>query len=286
MTATDELTAAEIIRDETRLATAPTEVPTDGSGVYFKVDQDGAVELVDANELLDPYRDAPRRDMHTRQLLDPDAFAGYLAKHGLARSEVYADVRPEALKVTAVIDASSPAASDAPGTPGWAKHEAIYRVVKTAAWRAWEAIDGKLLDQLAMAEHFEDRLPDFTEPTGADMLEVAQSLQVSRTGRFESSQRVKSGETNLVYRDQHDATTQDATKRTIAVPDAFELALQPFEGSPMYRVPCRFRYRLNDGRLKLIVKMDRPEDIIRSAFDDVVKVIAEKTGRTIWLGVA
>lgn len=114
------------------------------------------------------------------------------------------------------------------------------------------------------------------------MLELAQSVKVTIMGRFESSKRVKSGETTLQYVEDHDATA--GRKGQLAIPDSFSLAIPVFEGRDPYRVTCRFRYRIQDGALLLGYVIDRPEDVLRIAVAEVVDEIRDGWDGPLFVG--
>lgn len=152
----------------------------------------------------------------------------------------------------------------------------------TPAWKRWAAYDGRLLGQSDFAEHIEASLPDVRVPSGADLLELAQSFQANTSVRFESSRDLGSGERQLVYREQVEAGAGRAGN--ITIPKQFELGLAPYEGSGLYQVSARLRYRITEGRLHLGYVLDRPEDVLRAAFDDVLRQVQEQTERVALLG--
>lgn len=234
------------------------------------------VQIVDRD--LDAYRDHPRQTKGRFTVRTADSLAAYLSKHELPQSELWADL--ETSRITAVIDAHQGA--DQPA--GWAQHRAVLQLVHTPAWLAWAGINGKLLPQVEFSEFIEQRTIDFVDPAGADVLELAQSFQAARAGRFESSQRLNSGETNLVWKEDVQATA--GKSGNIAIPDVLELALIPYEGGAAYRVRARLRYRLNNGALALGVVLERPEDVLRDAFDEVVSTLVGHTAAPIYAGAA
>lgn len=243
----------------------------------------GRVELIDLDKLEDETRERPRRKAGTVTVQDAPSFVGYVGKHALADTEVWADITTTA--VVAVLNAHGAATTDGDleGLAGHGDHRAILRVRETPAWRAWLAYDGKMLGQVAFAEHVEDRLVDIVEPSGAEMLELAQTFSAKRTVEFDASKRVKSGETTLSYRETE--TEAKAGKRgEVAIPDEFVVALTPFEGGPAFRVKARLRYRITDDGLRLGYKLDRPDDVKRSAFSEIVQEIAGGIDAPVWNG--
>lgn len=262
------------------IATAkPTEL-AEGQDYAFVVPAGGCVETV-RND-LDQYRARPRRKTGTVTVRDAASFNEYLRKHAIEDTEIWAD--PVTYALVGVINAhgESDAAENVEGFAGWGDHRVQLKLAKTRAWTAWEKLDGELVNQVRFAEHLEQRLGDITRPTGADMLELAQTFTAKRDVQFESSRRLADGQTQLRYHEQIDAKA--GSKGDIAIPEAFELGLVPFEGAGAYKVTARFRYRINDGTLLLGYVLDRPEDILRAAFDDIVQAVDKGEDPPVLMG--
>ena len=255
-------------------AAGPHEL-VDGQVYAVTVPAGASVTVIDRD--LDQYRDHPRRATGRFTVRTVASLVAYLEKHSLPETELWAN--QDTVSVQAVINAHQGTDSDA----GWSDHRVTLQLKKTPAWLAWEGISGKLMSQVDFAEFIEQRTVDFTSPAGADVLELAQSFQAAKSGRFESSQRLSSGETTLVY--VEDVTAAAGKKGNIAIPDIIELALIPFEGGDAYKVRARFRYRLDGGRLLLGVVLERPEDVLKDAFDQVVATIDASTQHPIFAGL-
>ncbi len=216
----------------------------------------------------------PDRKAGRYTVFDAAGFVSYVTRHATEYTELYADV--EKLQILAVFDGHGPAAL--PDAAGREQHRATLVLRHTPAWKAWLGIDRKLLSQVEFAEHVEDRLVDVAEPPAADLLEIAQTLISKKSVDFEGSNRLQDGNTVLEYR-EHTATTA-GKKGELAVPDRITLGLIPFRGADMYKVTARLRTRLDGARLFLGVVLDRPEDVIETAFNDIVQVIGEELSPT------
>lgn len=253
---------AQAIIDAATRAAAPSEVEP---GKIYAVALNGGVQTIDLD--LDKYRDAPRRTQGSTSVFDAASFLVVYSKHGNETyGEVWADL--DAFTVQAVFNAG------AAGEPEWRDHRCTLTVRKTKAWLAWEKLNSDIGSQVQFAEHIEDRLIDFTgDPSGAEMLEIAQTFQAHTGVQFESAQRLASGERKLTYREDTAATA--GAKGNITIPERFTLALVPFEGSEPYRVTARLRYRIQAGDLRIGYVLDRPEDVLAAAFNDVIDVIRD-----------
>lgn len=270
-----EFNDTQAIINTAQEATNPA--PLDQEGRFFSVvvPNGGSLAIVDLEESRTALLGEPRRKTGLTKTHDAASFIGHFAKHNTDATEVWADESTQDL--VAVYNANSAL------TAGHGDHRNLLSLRKSPAWQAWGGNDRKFLTQTAFAEHVEERLIDFDSPDGATMLELAQSFKATSKGAFESSKRLSSGETTLIYREEHEASA--GRKGDIAIPDTFTLALQPFDGGPAYRVNVRLRYRITDGQLHLSYVIERPEDILRNAFAEIVaQVQGGLDGRDIWYG--
>lgn len=229
-------------------------------------------------------RPAPDRKRGTARLLDADSFAAYFLKHHEDdQSEIYADPDPARPTIVGVLNGFGRRTdADVDEALGFADHrvELVFR--HTPAWTRWAAMNGKLINQVQFAQHLEDSLPDVVEPEGAQLLELAQSFQAHTKVAFESAHDLGSGQRQLVYREE---TTASAGKKgDITIPREFVIGVAPYEGSPPYRLTARLRYQIREGALSIGYALDRPEDVLRAAFDDVLGRVQAETDRVALLG--
>lgn len=260
---TDHISNAQAVIDAATRAAKPAEL----DGRFFTVvSPDGAVKVVDLDAERDKaeYAHKPRRKTGDYRVHDAESFVAYLAKHADPDTEVWADA--VAAKITGVLDANTAA-----GGPRHEEHRVIYGVLLTEAWKTWAKYDGHLLDQQVFAELIEERATDVVTPSGADMLEIAQTFKATIGVNVESSKRLSDGQRQFEYRETVDAKAGKAGR--MEIPETFVLGLRPFEGADAFKVTARLRYRLTDGALRIGYKLDRPEDVLREAFLSVVQKV-------------
>ncbi|WP_060886215.1 DUF2303 family protein [Streptomyces caniscabiei] len=222
----------------------------------------------------DLYKDAPSRKHGTTTVRDAVSFLAYHGKHADEHSEVYADA--EKLTVTAVLDA------DTANAARWGGHRLHLALRETQAWKQWMHHDGKLMPQEQFAEFIEDHLPELLEPAAAEMLEISQSIQGVAKAEFQSGTRLSSGERRLAYVET--VSAKAGQKGELVIPETFVIGLVPFEGSEGYKLTARLRYRINGGPLQLGYKLERPDEVRRTAFEDVVKAIGEEIDTPVMNG--
>lgn len=269
----NELNETQAVIDVALASAEPT--PLEEGGVYAAVvPAGGRIEVIDRD--FDKYRHAPRRKSGCVTMTDSESFIAYTGKHLIpGATEIFADTDVP-YKVTAVLNSDE----DIAGLPGWRDHRVVLKLTPTTQWETWLNYDGNLLQQEGFADLVERRNIDFVAeqdgkpyPSGAEMLELAQHFMATKSARFEKSQRLKSGQTNLTYVEDIQAT--GGAKGNLGIPDVFMLALQPFEGAKTFAVPARFRYRIAGQELRVGYVLERPEDVARKAFDSVVTHIRD-----------
>lgn len=216
----------------------------------------------------------PARKRGITTVRDAASFAAYFHKHSDPNTEVYADA--DRLTVTAVLDAHTP------DQARWSGHRLNLALRQAEAWEQWKSNDGKLLSQEQFAEFLEDHLPELLEPSSADMLEIAQSIQAATKVDFQSGTRLATGQRQFQYVET--TTAKAGQKGQLTIPETFVVGLVPFEGSDGYRLTARLRYRIGDRGLSIGYKLERPGDILRTAFQDVVTAIGEQIEQPIMNG--
>ncbi|MFD7016058.1 DUF2303 family protein [Streptomyces sp. NPDC059928] len=260
------------IVDTALLAADPAELTP---GKIYAFNTPGGVREVD---LTGPeYTGVPARKQGTTLVRDAVSFHAYYDKHHDDDTEVFADA--ERLSVIAVLDAHTA------DTARWSGHRLALHLRLTDAWKQWQDNDGKLMAQEPFAEFLEDHLPELIEPTAADMLEIAQSIQGSTKAEFQAGTRLATGQRQLQYVET--TTAKAGTKGQLTIPETFTIGLVPFEGSDGYKLTARLRYRIDPGGgLRIGYKLERPGDTLRTAFADVVTAIAEQIEQPIMNGSA
>jgi uncharacterized protein YfdQ (DUF2303 family) len=242
-------------------ASKPRPLADEGDRFSVVVTPAGSTHHVLDREKLEEYgAPAPKRKQGSYSVHTSVSFCDFVAKHGDG-AEVWADEARQNL--VGILNAHG---GDA---PAWEDHRVLMELVHTPAWKAWTAADGKLLDQEAFAELIEARIIDIQTPSGADMLEIVQTFYATTGVTFKSSKILASGERQLTYVEETSASagqTQD-----FEIPKQITLGIAPFIGSEPRLITARFRYRITNGRLGLGIVLDRPEDVIAQAFDELVQ---------------
>lgn len=240
---------------------------------YVVASRNGALHQID---LTGPeWQEQPKRKVGNTSVRDVPSFATYWAKHADEASEVYANRDNRC--VTAVLDANKA------DSARWGGHRVTLQLGYSTAWKAWTSKDGQPMGQEEFAEFLEDNRADIVEPAAAEMLEIASSLQASTKAEFQQGIQLSNGQRKLSY---VESTTASAGQRgDLTIPTEISLSIRVFEGAEYgERVTARFRYRINNGKLSLHFKLDRPADVIAAAFEAAVNELADACDTTVLRG--
>lgn len=220
---------------------------------------------------------APFRKRGTIQVFDAASFNDILAaNHEAGNITIYVNRDVNTPSIVAVMNGNGETG------PGWGdfRAEIVFRF--TSQWLKWKAIDGKMFGQLAFAEFIEDNLADVVSPAGADMLEIAQELSVKRSVDFKSNIRLQDG--RLQFQNIENLEAQVGAGQ-IAIPPTITLGIAPVFGLPPFKVDARLRYRVENGKLTLGIKMQRVEDIMAAVVNDMVVGTVAQEGRAAVKGI-
>lgn len=269
---TNPITETQALIDITRQAADPVSLAL---GEYHVVHTADGVVQIDLTG--DRYLELPRRKHGTVVVRDAASFLAYWGKHSTEASELYAD--RDRLSVTGVLDAHGTDADEA----DWGQHRVVLQLRHSPAFKAWLQLSGNLVTQTGFAEFIEDHRGDIVEPTAADVLELAQTFQATTKVSFRSSNRLKSGARQLSYVEDVEASAGQRGELTI--PDELRLGLLVFEGGSVAdAVTARLRYRIEDGRLRLGVVLDRIAEVVDGAFAGVVAVVDTAVSQPVMFG--
>lgn len=241
------------------------------STVYLVADGPGKTRVVTTDE----YGAAPRRARGYRKVSDAESFVRYINRHRRAGTEVYAHVNSSS--IVGIINAHEGTDTDF-ASPGWGDHLLSLELEHSKEWIAWNERDlgqhkNVWFDQVEFAEFINDRALDVHEPDHATLIELALTFEAASRADFQSSQRLDDGSVKFAYTDT--VAAKAGQKGDITIPKELKLALRPYIGGPRVWVLADFRYRLNGGNLKLGFALIRPENVLETAFADIVTEIQE-----------
>jgi len=166
--------------------------------------------------------------------------------------------------------------------PDWRDHRALYALTHSDEWNTWAGKSGKQFDgNDVFAAWLEENLFDIVAPEPAKFMDVALNMRIRQGQVFGKKVRLNDGDIVLEYSNSVEGTSTMATGETLTIPERFEISVPVFKGrdAPKYIVEARFRYRLNNGSLKIHYDLVRPNKTIETAFAALLDEI-ETTANT------
>lgn len=233
---------------------------------------------IDVSKAVEQRNPAPDRKTGTAQLASLESLIAYCEDQGAqAGGYIFAD--PDGRKITAVFN-------DHRAGAGWRDHRAVFFAAFTPEFERWLTNNGaaKAKEQTSFAEFVEDNIADIAEPAGAQLLEVATTIQAKTDINFGSARRLDNGQIQLGYTETIDARA--GANGALSIPREFSLGLRIFKNGAGYRLNARLKYRLNSGSVKFWYELDRPERAIEDAFAGYVEQVRERSGYRVLIGQA
>lgn len=264
---TNEVTNAQAIIDLAR-AGLPVH-PVDGMpGLVAVPKADGVLIEDQRRNLLAPPRPSGNIVVYT-----PDAFIAHLNNLNATETgaAIFADANPTKPAITAILNYDQPN-----GLAGWRDHRLMISFRTTPQWDLFIAKSGKMMSAGEFAEFIEDNRRFFVTPDSADMMHIVQNFEVSSQVKTRQVIRLDNGGVQISHQDDPDATIlkNPNVEKVYNVPQEFELALRPYQGSKQYRVKAAFRWRLNNGILSFGYKLLDTDKYVEDAVNDFVGQIA------------
>lgn len=249
--------------------------------------------LTSALKLQERFANAPRRIKGTATHQEIGSFVAHVNRFKDPNSVIWADVDRSTLTAvlnyhggnqSAQADGSMPAVH-----PRWSDHRAVYTCPLSVQWKRWIGANEKWMGQADFAALIEDNLQDLTSAPGAwedageytapaKVVQAIRMLAVHTSTKFRSEINRETGETNLLFQQEHDKT--DVAK----IPRAFVLGIPVYTGGELYAVKVKIRFRSKDSVASFQYAIQAPEVILRDAFSAVRKQAEEGTGLPLFVG--
>jgi len=212
------------------------------------------------------------------QVVDLQSFLRYVNEHKDETTRVFASVLKAPFGLTAALDyhdAENIMAS-------FVEHLCKMEFTPTDQWSLWSANDRKVMDQQAFALFIEENQPDIIQPSGADMLELAKSIEATQEVQFKRQMRLDNGDVKFLFEDKTEATA--GMNGALAIPQLLTLNIPIFLGMPVVNVPCRFRHRLEGGKMKIWYEIIRRQELLLKIAQSALDIVEQKTLVPYFLG--
>lgn len=260
--------------DAARKGVVATKVEVIGKNAVYAVPGKDGVALQTVS--LETGLPSPVRKRGITQVFDAASFNAILEANDGEKATIYINRDANTPAIVAILNGNGH------GGPGWGDHRAEILFRFTPQWLKWKSISGKMLGQLEFAEFIEENLSDIAEPASAAMLEIAQELSVKRSVDFKSAVRLQDGRFQFQNIENVEAAVSSGQ---IGIPTTITLGLAPVFGLPPFKIEARFRYRIENGKLKMGIILQRMEDLMEAVVNDMVNGTVGAEGRPAVVGI-
>jgi uncharacterized protein YfdQ (DUF2303 family) len=146
--------------------------------------------------------------------------------------------------------------------PNWCDHKSSFELKLTPEWDSWQKNNGRKMSQEDFAEFITNNLEEIIDPPGAQMLEIATSLQAKTKVNFSKAIKLSNGQTSLEYSEEINGTA--GPKGDIKIPEEFTIGMRLFKGAEAYQMKARLKYRIETARLIMWYELIRPHKVIEA----------------------
>jgi len=201
-----------------------------------------------------------------------DSFARYINEHKTEDTRVFADINCRDASFRAVLNFHGK-------EPSFGDHVAIFALSATKEWVELMDNNENEMSQTEFATFLEENAMLFATPSGADLLELIQTLEAKADVRINQAVKLQSGAIKVRY--DEDVTLRGGTGQQageMELPSALNLNVVPFEGASFMSVTARLRYKVTERKIILFYKLVNPHLVVRQVANDVVNLVLSKTG--------
>lgn len=253
--------------------------------------------LVSLKKFDDEYLQAPERLRGTSRHITVDSFLQHVERFKNEDSAIFAD--PQSMKLNCVYSYSNK------DKPKFHDHTSVLSLTASEDWTEWNKSNGEEMSQIEFAVFVEDNIlsvidiPDLNAPTAAalrsvalllgyryatqaEMVALSRGIAINADRKAKQTVSLASGEGELAFSEEH----RDVYGEKMKVPGLFVVGLPVFEGSDLYRLPVRLRYRLKDGLVLWRYDIHEPKKAFKDAFELVLEQVKQKSGLPVFIGQA
>lgn len=204
----------------------------------------------------------------------------------LAVMDYHAAPDPEK-RAAAEADPEKPHGVKAFARPRRCAHRAGYPCPFSEAWLAWSGIHRVEMDQGKFVDFLEDNMEEVVEPAGADLLELASNFKSTTNVKFAAKIDRGTGGVKLRYEEEPEMGSGEragGAPGTVKIIEGLSLFLPVFHGGNQFTLKARIRWRVDGGKLKVTVVLDRPQSLVLTAFAAVLEEVSSGVGQEVLLG--
>jgi len=225
---------------------------------------------------LKPYvPEVPDRKVGDTQLLTVGSFCRLVNEQKEPESRCFGNLTVEPYTIVCRVDWHGQTGKPA----GWEEYTISLQLRASKEFKAWAAINGKMMRQGEFAEFLKDNRLDITDPNGAEVLTLVQNLETTSERRCAGKLPTNNG-TSIRFEED---TRTSVNGSTVTVPDRLELRLPLFDGGTPIPMDADFRLRVHEGNLTFGVRLIGIDRTIRAALLAVAEQVERETSLAVYI---
>lgn len=260
------------------------------------------MEATSIKEYLDEYRDFPERVQGTAHLTELASFVAHVNRFKDSASAIFADTKPGAPKLLAVLDYHDAKDGDRDEEARWCDHHAEYAFPLSPEWQEWNRLNKAEMSQEQFAAFIEGRILEIGDPAAIRegtkptvekltrlgvnlappdaLMALARGLHVRVGQTVINAHNLQTGETELTFKEEH----KDVNGEALKVPNAFLVEVPVFKLGAVYQLVARLRYRVREQRVTYWYELHRTDLVFDHAVREAAETARKETGLPLFFG--
>jgi uncharacterized protein YfdQ (DUF2303 family) len=227
-----------------------------------------SVERVEA-WLVNPLR--KKGEFHLSEL---DSFIRYFNEHKTDDSRIFATITDTGAYFEGVLNFHGK-------QPAFGDHRCTLKLTPTHEWNVWLTNNKVKMTQADFAQFLEDNADMFTEPTGANLLEIVQTLEGKSHVNISQAVKLQNGQLKLTYTEDVELKgVTSAQAGEMILPMILNVGIAPFQGVTRYAMKARLRYRIENRKITLWYEVIDAHLFVRDVCNGVLTAMEKQTGIT------
>jgi uncharacterized protein YfdQ (DUF2303 family) len=214
---------------------------------------------------LDSHMGNPLSINESKPLNKPDGFIDYINDFKGTSSCIFGAPQSRT-PLTAILDYHGK------DEPSWCRHQCELTLASTIPWQKWTGAESSAMSHKEFINFIKDNIQDVTAPEHAKLIESVM--------QFESDLKVKS---KSKVEGHGESKTIDTDFKTSDVPEIIKVGLAPYRYVKHYEAIVRVSVREGERGVMFSLSITNKDRILEAVFDDLVEVVAEKTGLKVYI---
>lgn len=235
---------------------------------------------------LECFAYAPSRIRQDVDFSEIDSFEDYVRQYQEDDTRLFAVIEPHSLYLRAVIDyhgLPTVAKEAGAGPPSWCTHQARYQSCATPEWNTISCCNKRWMKQHEFCDWIQENHHIFSQPPGAQMLEIAETLEGKRKVEFSRGVRQDNGDLSLKWTETTE--TNAGRKGDLSVPSDLVMVAALFPETEPYKIRAKLNFRIDERGVQFRYTLLAPHLLVRDLGNTVCQRLQDNLGIRVWRGM-